>query len=298
MVSPKVVVVIAAYNAGQFIGGCLGSLKSQSYDNIDIYLVDNNSKDDTLSIAKGFDALNIIENKENRGVCEARNRVIEATDSKYILTLDSDMVLDNDFISTMVKEAELSSLKTGAWGGTIIDMKDKRSIDSLGISLSRFWRFYDLGSGMSTRNLDRISLKNILGPCACAGLYLRSMLESIREKPCFEYFDSKMHYLVEDFDLAIRARENGWKFKYVKDAGAYHYRHGSKIAPKTIKYLSFRNRYYLILKNSKLKDLPYLILSLFFYDLPRIAYLSVIDFKLLKKSISDLKNTLWKKDRY
>jgi len=296
MIGPKVVVAIAAFNAQQFIAGCLSSLENQDYKNLEIYVVDNNSTDDTLNIIQKFNSVRLIKNKKNNGVCSVRNKIIESTESKYILTLDSDVVLEDSFISTIVREAEDSRHNIGMWGGTIIDMKNKESIDSLGIRLSRFWKFYDVGSGINISNLDKVSIANTLGPCACAGLYLRNMLESIREEPRFEAFDSSMHYLVEDFDVAIRAKNNGWGFKYIKGAKGYHYRHGSRVASKVIRYLSFRNRYYLIVKNLNLEALPYLILSIFFYDLPRIAYLTMIDFKIIKRSIFDLNNMLWKKN--
>ncbi|MDP8253479.1 MAG: glycosyltransferase [Candidatus Kaelpia aquatica] len=288
MNDPKVVVVIAAFNAGQFIGDCLNSLESQDYSNLDVYVVDNNSRDNTSNIVQEFKSVKLVRNKTNRGVCSARNRVIRSTESKYLLTLDSDMILDKGFISTIVRGAENSNSNVGMWGGTAVSMRDKESIDSLGIKLSRFYRFYDVGSGENISDLERVWTRGILGPCACAGLYLRKMLESIKIDFCSEFFDSKMHYLVEDFDVAMRARKKGWGFKYIKDATSYHYRHGSKIAPEEIRYLSFRNRYYLIIKHFSFRNLPYLILSLFFYDLPRVFYLAALDYKMIKRSLSDL----------
>ncbi len=296
MDEPTVVVVIAAFNAQQFIGDCLSSLESQSYKNLDIYVADNNSEDNTLNIIKRFKNVNLIKNDINEGVCSVRNKVIVNTGSKYLLTLDSDMVLDREFISTIVKEAENSTPNIGMWGGTIMSMRDKKIIDSLGIKLSRFYRFYDVGSGRNISDLKKIWINNILGPCACAGLYLRKMLENIKIDSCCDFFDTQMHYLVEDFDVSLRAQEKGWGFRYIEDATGYHYRHGSNIASKKIRYLSFRNRYYLIIKNFNFKALPYLILSLFFYDLPRILYLVMLDCRMTKRSLIELKTMRWKKN--
>ncbi|MDP8216555.1 MAG: glycosyltransferase [Candidatus Kaelpia imicola] len=296
MNDPKTVVVIAAFNAQQFIGDCLSSLENQDYSNLEVCVVDNNSEDDTVGIIQRFKNVRLMRNKINKGVCSVRNRVIEATDSKYVLTLDSDMVLNKDFVSTMVREAENSNPDIGMWSGTVMSMRDKKSIDSLGIKLSRFYRFYDVGYGKNISDLKRVRTRGIIGPCACAGLYLREMLESIRRDFCSDFFDSKMHYLVEDFDVAIRAQERGWGFEYIKGAIGYHYRHGSNIIPKTIRYLSFRNRYYLIIKHFRLRDLPYLILSLFFYDLPRVFYLATVDYKMVERSLADLSTMLWKEN--
>ncbi|HEO64168.1 MAG TPA: glycosyltransferase, partial [Candidatus Omnitrophica bacterium] len=279
---PEVSVVVLTFNSENFISECLRSLSNQSYPSIMIFVVDNNSQDNTLAILDNFKNIEITKNSQNIGVCSARNIIIKKITSKYVLTMDSDVVLDENFVSSIVSSAENSSPDIGMWGGTVLSIKDHKTIDTLGLKLGRFYRFYDLGSGKN-RNYIFKNSNDAVGPCACSALYSKRMLESINSRG--EFFDSEMHYLVEDFDLALRARSKGWRFQYVAEALCYHYRHGSNIKRDYVKYLSFKNRYLLILKDFKFPKTPYLILSLISYDIPRLIYLLIVNYAYTKKAI-------------
>ncbi|MDD5614212.1 MAG: glycosyltransferase family 2 protein [Candidatus Omnitrophica bacterium] len=289
---PEVSAVVLTFNSENFISECLKSLLKQNYPNLKIFVVDNDSQDNTLAILDNFKNIEIIKNNQNIGVCSARNSVIRQISSKYVLTVDSDVILDENFVFQMVSRAENSRPDTGMWGGTVFSMKDSKTIDTLGLKLGRFYRFYDLGSG---KNQNYMLKKNndAIGPCACSALYSKKMLESVNGRG--EFFDSEMHYLVEDFDLALRAQNKGWKFQYVAEAVCYHYRHGSNIKSDYIKYLSFKNRYLLILKDFKLPKIPYLVLSLFLYDLPRLVYLLIVNYAYTKKAALEISKIVWQR---
>ena len=290
---PKVVVVIAAYNCGKFIRGCLKSVLAQDYQNLEIAVVDNNSQDDTLGIIKEFDVM-ITENDKNYGVCFARNQAIKNTVSEYIMTVDSDIVLKPDYISKIINNTENSPSNTGMWGGTVLSMREPERIDSLGILLTKFYRFYDYGAGKLYSSF-KPSPSRVIGPCSCAAVYKRAMLEDITVSE--EYFDSKMHYLVEDFDIAIRAQDKGYRFEYVPKAVGYHYRGGSNIEPKYAQYLSFRNRYFLILKYFKFKNTAYMVLSLLVYDFPRLIFLLLKNYGHTKTALKEIKIFLKERKR-
>ena len=53
---PLVSIIVPTYNSASTLETCLASLKSQSYPNIEIIIVDNYSTDDTLNIAKKYDS--------------------------------------------------------------------------------------------------------------------------------------------------------------------------------------------------------------------------------------------------
>ncbi|MDP8233225.1 MAG: glycosyltransferase [Candidatus Saelkia tenebricola] len=290
----KVVVIIPAYNAGKFIKKCLKSVLAQDYPYVEIRVVDNNSQDDTADILNEFN-IPVIRNIKNYGVCFARNQVIKNTNSEYVMTLDSDVILQPDYISKIIHRSLNASFDTGMWGGTVLNMRDPKRIDSLGIILTKFYRFYDHGAGKLYKNFKASSLK-VIGPCACAAVYKRSMLENIVGANG-EYFDSKLHYLVEDFDVAIRAQNKGYRFEYIPEAIGYHYRGGSNINSKHAQYLSFRNRYFLILKYFKLKNTAYIILSLLLYDLPRLIFLLISNYSYTKTALKELQSFIKERNR-
>ena len=99
---PLVSVVITTRNEENNIGNCLLSVKSQTYKNIEIIVIDNNSTDQTKQIA------NIYTNKiSNVGPERAQQRnygILRIAKGEYILYLDADMILSPTVIQTCISQ--------------------------------------------------------------------------------------------------------------------------------------------------------------------------------------------------
>jgi len=90
---PLVSVIIPAYNAEKFIAKTLESVLSQTYQNIEILVVDDGSTDTTAEIVKSFaqkDRRIILLQQSNAGVAAARNLAIEKSKGEYIAPIDAD----------------------------------------------------------------------------------------------------------------------------------------------------------------------------------------------------------------
>lgn len=258
-------IVIAGYNTAGFLPLCLDSIYSQSYKNFEVIFINNGSTDDTPLKLKAYPGLKIINNKDNRGFCFANNQGIKIATGKYILILNSDIVLDKNFLTEFEKAAGVND--AALYGAKILS-KDGKAIDSTGLILSSSYRFFDRGNREADRGQYDKEL-DIFGPCAAAALYKKEMLEDIKYKE--EYFDEDFFFLGEDFDLAWRAKKKGWKARFVPEAICYHIRNSSNFNNKFRQYLSFRNRYFLLTKNSKISVKYFLIFLL--YDIPRLVYM-------------------------
>lgn len=103
--SGLVSVIIPVYNTSAYIDRCLDSVTKQSYNNIEIILVDDGSTDDSyekcLSWAKKDDRIKII-TQENGGLSAARNAGLDVCKGEYIQFLDSDDKIGQDMIKKMV----------------------------------------------------------------------------------------------------------------------------------------------------------------------------------------------------
>lgn len=105
----KISVIIAAYNSEQFIEETLQSVFMQDYDNFELIMVDDGSKDDTLKVAteavekynKKDVCIKII-HTENHGVAAARNLGLENATGEWVIFFDSDDVMTTDFLSKLV----------------------------------------------------------------------------------------------------------------------------------------------------------------------------------------------------
>ena len=254
-------IVIVGYNSGSHISGCLDSIYNQGHRGFEVIFIDNGSTDNTEDVLKSYPDVKIIKNSENKGFCFANNQGISSSRGSYILTLNSDCVLGRDFLLELKKVAE--SNNAGLFAAKILNDSGK-AIDSTGLVLSRFYRFFDRGSGEVDKGQYDTRL-DIFGPCAAAALYKREMLEDIKRDG--EYFDEAFFFLLEDFDLAWRAMKNGWKARFVPGAVCYHARNSTNFNSKLRQYLSFRNRFFLLIKNGVI-NFKYIAVFLL-YDVPR-----------------------------
>lgn len=262
----KISVVIVSFNSSKFIKSCLDSVYGQDYNDYEVIVVDNGSRDGTGEFIKQhYSEVILIENKSNLGACRARNQGIEVSRGEWVLTLDCDVVLSRGFFLSFIKTIDNLPEKTGIVQPKIFD-SDRKTIYSCGIYLSWFRRFYDVGKGIK-ENGQFSESKNIFGACSAAAFYKRKMLEEIKEDT--GYFDERFFFLVEDVDLAWRAQRRRWKSLFFPQAGCYHIGNSSKTNKKLRQYLCFRNRYYTIIKNESFIKYAAKVFPMLFYDLPR-----------------------------
>ena len=92
----KVSIIMPVYNASGTIRDAVDSVLRQTYQNYELIIIEDCSKDDSLSIVRSYEQadsrIRVIENPENKGVAFSRNAGVQAADGDYIALLDSDDV--------------------------------------------------------------------------------------------------------------------------------------------------------------------------------------------------------------
>ena len=104
---PLISVIVPAYNAERWIGECIASVKTQTYPEIELIVIDDGSTDNTFSVASEsvVDINNArIIHTENGGVCCARNRGLDEARGEYLFFLDADDALLPTAISDLYDE--------------------------------------------------------------------------------------------------------------------------------------------------------------------------------------------------
>jgi glycosyltransferase EpsH len=110
MFNPKVSVIVPLYNCEKYIEQCLDSIFAQSYKNLEVFCIDNESKDNSYNIIKRLKEEKypqlIIDTAPNiYPFCweEARDKALEKMTGDYCLIMASDDYLENDFIKRYVQ---------------------------------------------------------------------------------------------------------------------------------------------------------------------------------------------------
>lgn len=101
----KVSVIIPVYNAQDTIRKCVESVINQTYKEIEILLIDDGSKDQSLEVIKSIndDRIRVV-SKQNEGAAKTRNKGIELATGKYITFIDNDDFIDKEYIERHITQ--------------------------------------------------------------------------------------------------------------------------------------------------------------------------------------------------
>ena len=101
----KISVIIPAYNAGAFIENCINSVLKQSFQDFEIIVVNDGSKDNTLEILNRLaekDSRIKVYSQENGGVSAARNTALKYATGEFITYVDADDSVPEDGFENMM----------------------------------------------------------------------------------------------------------------------------------------------------------------------------------------------------
>lgn len=109
----KVTIGIPVFNAEKYIERCLISVFNQTFNDIEILLIDDCGKDNSITIARNLSKNNakcnkirIIHHEKNLGVANARNTILREARGKYLYFMDADDAIEKNAISIMYEKAE------------------------------------------------------------------------------------------------------------------------------------------------------------------------------------------------
>lgn len=111
--TPKISIIVPVYNAEKEITRCVESILGQSYTNFELLLVDDGSKDSSLSLCRSFaekdNRINVF-HKKNGGANSARAFGVREAGGEYINFVDADDYIPSTSLSTLVSIATTDQL--------------------------------------------------------------------------------------------------------------------------------------------------------------------------------------------
>lgn len=264
--SQKVSVIVLNWNNLEIIEMCLDSLLAQTYDNLEIVVVDNASTDGSLQfIREKYPQVVVSPQSKNLGFAGGVNRGIEKSSGEYVALLNSDAQADPNWIS-MLLVSMLQGDRVAACGSKMLDYSDRKVIDSTGIRMFSSGRATDRGYGeIDVGQYDQ--MEEIFGACGGAVLFDKRVIQSLGG------FDENFFVYLEDVDLAWRLRNAGYKTLYCPEAIVYHMRSRSTSKTSfTQRFYGGRNRILILLKNMPVRQLLANFPIIFLFELTSVVY--------------------------
>jgi GT2 family glycosyltransferase len=246
---PQVAVIILCWNNKDLLDECIESVNKQTYPNVLTIMVDNGSKDDSVAhVEKHHKNVRVIETGANLGFAIGNNigmkAALENPDCKYVVLLNTDAVIDPDWVEKMVAFAGTHPKLASAQSLTV-DYYNHKIIDSCGILIDR----QALATQMGYRQMNvRLETRRVFGANAAAALFTRNFLDA--QPFGDDYLDHDLWMYLEDVDIATRAIMMGWENWFVNESKAYHM--GSASSGKNPGFslrMTYRNNALVLIKN-------------------------------------------------
>jgi len=249
-------IVILNFNSGDLLTACVESILKTTYNNYEILVVDNNSKDHSQKKCKEkFKQIKLIQNKENLGYCEGNNVGLRQVKGKFIVILNPDTLVEPNWISELIKG--FTKFGDGLYQPKLLTINDHKIIGSAGNMINIFGFGYSHGRGEkdSVKFDPEKSIGYASGTCLFTS---KEILDRVG------LLDSFLFAYHDDLEFGWRAAEYGIKSYYISKAIVYHAESFNfKWSALKFYYLE-RNRHYCILthysRTTFYKILPNLIL--------------------------------------
>ena len=167
-------IVVPVYNVEQYVSKCIDSILGQTYDSIEVILVDDGSTDSSGKIcdyyADHYKNVNVI-HKDNGGLSSARNAGMEIINGKYIMFVDSDDWIEDYTVQYLINlmvlyDADMTAVRFNP-------IFDKNANNA--VALSNKVREYN-----KTEALESFLFNGYLSPCACGKLWKKESWNGIR----------------------------------------------------------------------------------------------------------------------
>ncbi|MGQ0829975.1 MAG: glycosyltransferase family 2 protein [Bacteroidota bacterium] len=241
----KLSVIIVNYNVQHFLEQCLHSVrKAVKNINTEIFVVDNNSVDGSITMLKSrFSGteVKLIENKKNTGFSYANNQAIKLSKGEYVLLLNPDTVVEEDTFEKAIAFMD-AHLDGGGLGVKMLDGKgnflpeSKRGLPTPAVAfykifgLSKLFPKSKIAGRYHLGFLDKDKIHEVEVLSGAFMLLRKSVLDKVG------LLDEAFFMYGEDIDLSYRIVLGGYKNYYYPETRIIHYK-GESTRKSSVNYV-------------------------------------------------------------
>jgi len=263
----KIAIVILNWNGKKLLEQFLPSVVNFSLRDATIYLADNASTDASIGYVKEFfPAVKIVENTINGGYAKGYNDALRSIDADIYCLLNSDIEVTENWLKPIIKVFK-SDKKTAIIQPKLLDFNDKTKFEYAGAAggfIDLFGYPYCRGRIFNHLETDKAQFNDETDILWASGacLFIRSNVYHLLDGLDEDYFAHQ-----EEIDLCWRAKNCGYKIKYVGTSTVYHIGGATLQETNPQKtFLNFRNSLFNILKNIPKKLLLFVLISRLILD--------------------------------
>lgn len=232
-----ITVIIPVFNKEKYLQKCLDSVINQTYSNLEIILINDASKDNSLKICKDYASkdgrIKLICNKRNKGVSYTRNKGLEIAKGDYISFIDADDEIEKDTYKIMLSDIVRHN----------VDFVQARMI----LNGKEEWRPDGIYYG--NYNIMKLFLDNKISLSCCDKLF---KFECIKQKKfnekVYKHEDAMFIFdIIKDCNSILLSDRYLYKYQYKKEdslTGTYDFEKDRSIIECTDIIYEYINRYY------------------------------------------------------
>lgn len=200
---PLISIIIPVYNAGRYFAKCLSAIALSSYSSFEVIVVDDGSSDDSSEIARKTGA-HVMKLSSQSGPATARNYGSKEAKGDILLFVDSDIVIHRDTLSQVVHDF-VTKPDIAALFGSYDDSPAEQNFSSQYMNLRHHFVHQNSNTEATTF-------------WAGCGAIRKTAFEAVGGYDCKKY----SRPCIEDIELGLRLRKNGYKIYLDKNIQVKH----------------------------------------------------------------------------
>lgn len=288
MISELVSIIVPVHNSENFIGRCLDSIINQTYNKIEIIIINDGSKDNSLQLINEYikkDKRIKVYSQKNQGPSVARNTGLNKSKGKYIMFVDADDYIDKKMVECMIAEIdnEKSTLVLCDNSEIWLDKIDKRKV-------------FDGESRKLTKNTIIKAIASGKAGLVCGKLFSKSIIDKYQV-----IFDKDIN-MCEDQIFFLEICRYCELFRYVQKSLYFYDRRNENSITIKYKENAMDNQINVISKIEEMlnksdlsnSDIDIIINNRFLNDISDCINNEILDTNIynLKYKVSNIKNII------
>lgn len=179
MMNDLISVIVPVYNVQSYLKRCLQSIQKQTYQLLEIIIIDDGSTDESGKIADEFsqkESRAFVVHKENGGLSDARNVGIDYANGKYITFIDSDDYIEEDYIEYLYELIREYGVEMATSFYRMVSNEE---------CVNTYKDNSDKGCIIAEEAIKRMLYRDGMTHIACGKMYLKEMFE---RKPTIDFY--------------------------------------------------------------------------------------------------------------